>query len=455
MALLNKFIPKSLWGQLVSLLILALVVTQLIALFVFADLKRLSSNRFTETELINKTVTIVNLLKFSEPNAYKRILRAENKRNVRLRIERRPLLGPDSRADYSSRIKTELVKKLDDVGLKIRVRSQGPKHHFLSKNRPPNILKVSIEFKKNKWLTVQYLHKKPPFDLFAPLLLMMGLMTLFIIGIVSFLVKKITKPMQDLAKAATDLGHGQDVPELPEVGSADMLEVTKSFNQMNKKVKRFVEDRTKMLAAISHDLRTPITSLRLRAEFIEDVEMKTKILETLEEMQVMTEAALKFAKNSNSGEATKHIELGNFLQTLVDDYQDMDKAVAIDDIEDKETVIIPLRVTAMKRALRNVIDNGLNYGGRVKMNFEVHKKTKMVTIYVSDNGQGIDEADFEDVFEPFFRLEKSRNKDTGGVGLGLSISRDIVRAHGGDIMLKNLMQNGKICGLELQIMLPF
>lgn len=449
-----SFYPKSLWGQLVSLLLLALVVSQLIALAIFADTRRVFENNLSEEQLINRIVIAAKQIKNTDKRFAPRILRDASTRNVRLTLGRRASHIPDNLPSYSAALQQKLLTELIGVSKVVLVKSNGPKHLAFWRQRQPDNVNVSVKLTPNTWLVANYLQKKPINSWILPLLMTMVLMVISIVLVVSLVVRRLTKPLGELAKAAKNLGHGQDVGELTEVGTEDVRNVIRSFNQMNKKIKRFVDDRTKMLAAISHDLRTPITSLRLRAEFIEDKEMQGKILATLEEMQMMTEVALKFAKDSHSKETTKNIDLASLLETLASDYKDMGKPVSLEDYSELAQIILPLRVQSIKRAVRNLIDNGLKYGGEVSLRFALNKADNIAEIYISDDGNGIDEDEFEQVFEPFYRLEKSRNKDTGGVGLGLSIARNIIAAHGGEVNLRNVKTDGKTTGFEVQIILP-
>lgn len=449
-----SFYPKSLWGQLVSLLLLALVISQLIALFIFVDTRRNLENNLSEEQLINRIIVAAKQLQNSERRFAPRIVRDASSRNIKLTLGRRVPQMPDKMPEYSAGLQKRLLEELADISQDILVKSSGPKHiAFWSERRPSNV-HVSVKLTPNTWLVANYLQKQPANGWISPLLVTMLLMVISIILVVSLVVRRLTKPLGELAKAAKELGHGQEVNELTEAGTEDVRHVIRSFNQMNTKIKRFVDDRTKMLAAISHDLRTPITSLRLRAEFIEDKEMQRKILDTLEEMQLMTEAALKFAKDSHSKEKTKNIDLASLLETLASDYKDMGKSVVLKDTGTMEQVILPLRVQSIKRAVRNLIDNGLKYGGDVSMSFTINKTENHAEIYICDNGKGIDEQELEQVFEPFYRLEKSRNKDTGGVGLGLSIARNIIAAHGGEVNLRNIKVDGQITAFEVQLILP-
>ncbi|MBL1241952.1 MAG: HAMP domain-containing protein [OCS116 cluster bacterium] len=454
----KEIYPKTLWGQLVSLLLLALVISQLVVLLIFVDARRIASGNFVQDRMIDRIVNLVNSVEVNgagrRPN--RKMFEKFASPDLRFRAGFAPRRGRDERPEYSAQIRKLLIERLPDVK-KIIVTSSAVETPLGVKFRGarlPKMTRISIQLGQKYWLNID--HHVPPFSYawIAPLLLTMLLMILFIIIIVSWVVRRLTKPLGALADAAQKLGRGQDVGELVEEGTRDVRHVTQSFNQMNRKIKSFVDDRTKMLAAISHDLRTPITSLRLRAEFIEDKEMQGKILETLDEMQMMTEAALKFSKDSVSDEKTKDTDLESLLESLVEDYEDMDADVKLTEDGDRVQIILPMRVMSMKRALRNLIDNGLKYGERVEVNFKLIDAGENVAICIKDIGPGIAEDELEKVFEPFYRLEKSRNKDTGGVGLGLSIARNIIRGHGGDLSIANIVQDGVVNGLEARIILP-
>jgi signal transduction histidine kinase len=204
-----------------------------------------------------------------------------------------------------------------------------------------------------------------------------------------------------------------------------------------------------MLAAISHDLRTPITSLRLRAEFIEDEEIRQKILETLDDMQRMAEATLAFAREEAAQEDTRPVDLAALIESVCADLADIGQDVTFAGAARSHYLGRP---SSLKRALRNLIENAVTYGRRARVGLETGQREWHIVI--DDDGPGIPEADFERVFAPFVRLEESRNPETGGVGLGMAISRSIVRGHGGDITLENRRGEHGTLGLRVTIRLP-
>lgn len=455
---LSKLLPKTLWGQLVSLLMLALIISQSIALFIFVDTRRTLDNSTSEANIVGHIANVVNSLDKSKNNGRpnRQYLTASSLNGFTFRGGKESIRGKDDRPEYSARLKQLLTDRLIDKSFEIIVKSEDPSNGAQSTSKqPPKRVKISIKLTPDFWMNVEHKETEISTDWIAPLLLTMVIMMVLIVIIVSWVVRQLTKPLAALAIAAHDLGHGKQVAEIEETGALDVRRVTRSFNQMNKKVTRFVSDRTQMLAAISHDLRTPITSLRLRAEYIKDEELRNKMIPIIEEMREMTESSLQFSKDSATVEKTVNVDLTSLLETLTADYIDMSQPVELASFGNYPKTTLPLRLQSMKRALRNLIDNGLKYGKSVELDFTIKKDTKTIEIFIRDNGPGIDEKEFEQVFEPFYRIEKSRSKDTGGVGLGMSIAKGVIHAHGGEIELKNLLKGNQTTGLEVKIILPF
>jgi signal transduction histidine kinase len=262
---------------------------------------------------------------------------------------------------------------------------------------------------------------------------------------VIIVIRRITKPMAQLAEAADRLGRGEEVEALAENGPSEVKRTTRAFNQMRERLQRFVQDRTRMLAAISHDLRTPITTLRLRAEMLDDEEDRSRILATLDEMEAMAEATLAFAREEAAREDTRAVDIAALVSSICDDLADLGQDVHW---EDADKLPCRCRPMAYKRAVRNIIENAIRYGRTARVRLD--RTPTAATIIVDDDGPGIAPDRIEDVFSPFVRLEESRSKDTGGVGLGLAIARSIIRGHGGDIELAN--RDGG--GLRASIRIP-
>jgi signal transduction histidine kinase len=254
-------------------------------------------------------------------------------------------------------------------------------------------------------------------------------------------VRRAARPLGALAVAAERLGTDIAAPPIAEKGPREVRLALHAFNEMQGRLQRVVHDRTQMLAAISHDLRTPITRMKLRAELVEDLEQRAKMIADLDEMETMVAATLSFARDDPAREPLVRLDLAALLQSLC---ADAPACVAEVRYEGPARLVFAGRATALKRAFANLIDNAVKYGGgcRVTAVETATEKGGVIVVTVEDDGPGIPETERERVFEPFYRMETSRSRATGGVGLGLSVVRGAVRAHGGDIALVNRPEGG-------------
>jgi two-component system, OmpR family, sensor kinase len=276
-------------------------------------------------------------------------------------------------------------------------------------------------------------------------------MTLLGAVMITWAVRQLLTPVQTLAAAAEALGRDvANAPPLPETGPSEIVTAAQAFNTMAARIRRFVEDRTFLLTAIGHDLRTPITRLKLRAEYMEDEEQRAKMLADLDEMEAMVAATLVFGRDAATTEPVARLDLASLLRTVLDDAADgdPDHAEALTYAGPAHMPVLA-RPLALKRAFANLIGNALKYGEAAAVTLQTVRHG-MARIDIEDKGPGIPDEERERVFEPFRRLETSRNRETGGSGLGLSIARNIVRAHGGDISLANRAGGG----LRVTVTLP-
>jgi signal transduction histidine kinase len=283
----------------------------------------------------------------------------------------------------------------------------------------------------------------PPFA--RHFIIELGLLTVMLSIVLYAMTRTITRPLGDLAKAADAVGRGTAVQPLQERGARELKRATRAFNAMQERLNRYLDSRTRVLAAMSHDLRTPITRLRLRVESIEDEALRTRCVEDLDEMTRMVRGALSMFRGLNDEEATVAVDLDALLQELQRRYGEVNASVAI---EGRAAAPLAGKPLALKRCLGNLVDNALQYGEHATI--AVADSADQLTIRVLDDGPGIPEAELERVFEPFYRLENSRNRATGGTGLGLSIARDVAQAHGGSLTLANRSSGG----LEAKLVLP-
>ena len=263
-------------------------------------------------------------------------------------------------------------------------------------------------------------------------------------------VTRLTAPVRLLGAAADRLGRDVNAAPLSEDGPSEVAAAAAAFNTMAARIRRFVTDRTFLLTAIGHDLRTPITRLKLRAEWMEDEEQRRKMLGDLDELEAMVSATLAFGRDVAGSEPASRLDLPALLRTVLDEAADARPGANVHvGYDGPETLPITGRPVALKRAVANLVANALSYGGAARVVLRP-PANGVVTVAVEDEGPGIPAPDLDRVFEPFQRLEPSRNRETGGTGLGLPITRNILRAHGGDVTLSN--RGGG--GLRATITLP-
>ncbi len=278
----------------------------------------------------------------------------------------------------------------------------------------------------------------------ARLLLILVVLLASVAILSAWAVRALTRPLTVLANAATELGRDIHHPPLPETGPLEVQRAAHAFNTMQQRLIRYLEDRNRILAAVSHDLKTPITRLRLRAELLEDSPLREKFQADLDDMQRMAQASLDFLRSGEDAEAVAPVDINALLDCLREDAEDAGHAVRVISVARQPLRCRPL---ALKRCLTNLVDNALKYAQDAEI--EVVDRPDRLTLTIRDYGPGIPGAELERVFEPFYRLESSRSRDTGGTGLGLSIARNIARAHGGELVLRNHPTGGLEALLEV------
>jgi signal transduction histidine kinase len=292
---------------------------------------------------------------------------------------------------------------------------------------------VSLQLMDGTWLNFSFASVESlPFSSWSHLLaLAAGIVAVMALGIAA--MRLITRPIESLASAAEELGRGAKPGDVPEAGLDEVRQAARAFNQMQRRIRRMIEDRTQMIAAISHDLRTPITRLRLRAEFVEDPEEQQKMLTDLDQMEAIIRSTLAFAREDSDNEPTTSVDLRALLQDVAESHPPAR-------LTTREPCSLRGRPVALRRCFNNLVENAIRYGSAAEI--ALHDRGDKVEVTVDDTGPGIPEDRLKDVFRPFVRLEESRNRESGGAGLGLAIARSVVLAHGGTIILSNRPEGG-------------
>lgn len=465
---------KSLTAQLLSSMLIALFVSQAISLFILWNYLQDDLREAASTELSNRAAAVSRLVLSAPLDFRADLVRISSTANSRFWVsDNRPATAEHwvehAFAEFSVPLSDILNSAKTKVPIPTSAAEQRPMFvdldYFLADARwivsteAPSSLPLmtqSLSFAKQNGAGVvvplgngqvlnaaTYKNINPSvWRTQLPLSLTLTAILVSAIGVLT--VRRIAAPLRELTEAAETLGRGETVLPLLEKGPEDIRRTTIAFNTMQERIHRFVEDRTKMLAAIGHDLRTPLTTLRLRAELVENAELQDRMLETIDEMKSITEATLSFASQETSAEPTRTIDLTALVESVCDDLAELGQPVAF---SSSERINYRCRPDGLRRVVRNLIENAVRYGGGADVS--VGKHGSAIKILVEDNGPGIPLENSEDVFTPFFRLECSRSRETGGIGLGLSIARAIARQHGGDIVLAKRQP-----GLQAAIVLP-
>jgi signal transduction histidine kinase len=429
--------PRSIAGRTFLVLLLGLFAVQVIALTIHA-FDRIALQRAAEArEVTGRAASLWRAVVMSPPERRDAVARGfDLPDGMAASVDARPLapergLLPPGAGD-------RVAQGLARIG--------GPAHmrprEVLVGGVPRRAVTVSLKLGEGAWLNVTARPLAPRPWSSPRFLAALALMTAAVAALSFWAVRRTTRPIRDLADAAERLGRDVNAERLPETGPAEVAQAAAAFNTMADRIGRFVADRTTMLAAIGHDLKTPITRLRLRAEFVEDEATRAKILADLDEMERMVAGTLAFARDDAAAETMTRLDLAALIRTVADEANDVagEEVVTLGGLG---PVTVAARPLALKRALANLVGNAVAYADGCVVSLAARERG-VISITVEDDGPGIPEGEQERVFQPFHRLEPSRNRETGGTGLGLTIARTILRGHGGDVTLANRSPRGLV-----------
>jgi two-component system, OmpR family, sensor kinase len=342
-------------------------------------------------------------------------------------------------------------------GLKRRLRELAPELRddqiIIGANRKlendPHLALVSMQLPDDSWINVSLFARMTPQTGSHGTILSTTLMALGVIGVSVLLVRWMTRPLRTFADAAQRLYRGTENVSVAEEGPREVRELASAFNDMQARIKTLIDDKTHALAAVSHDLRTPLTRLHLKTEDVGDSALGNAMRADLGEMEDMIDQTLAYLRGDRSDEKFRPVDLTALLETLVNDASDAGATVTLHGLP---TLSIKARPLALKRAFSNLIQNAVKYGEVAQLTLE--QSDRNAKILIEDSGPGIPSDQVKAAFAPFTRLETSRSKETGGFGLGLTIARSIVEGHGGTISLSNRHEGGLRVIVYLPIMRP-
>ncbi|MEI6558094.1 MAG: ATP-binding protein [Rhodospirillaceae bacterium] len=449
----RRLVPDGIAARMALTVVLALLLTQAVSALVYLTDRGRDRPMHSQGELIQRTISVVQLVEATRPEERPRVVGALDD----------PVLGVAWLPGRPSFDSDHLVPPPPPLRHHLAAALGGPEREIIAERRRVPVLtpaagpladqdmhrvrmlRVGVALADGSWLVFSATHAPDGSFRLARFALWMTLIALVVTGLSLWAARRLTAPLAAFAAAAERLGVDGGSAPLPEAGPRELRAATHAVNRMQERLSRYVEDRTRMIAAISHDLRTPLTRLRLRAEFIDDPETQRKMMADLAEMEAMINATLAFARDDARREQRVQADLADLLQSLIDDRNDAGQEAGY---QGPGHLTLTCSPVAMRRAFANLIDNAINYGGRADVT--VSTVPGHAVVEIDDAGPGIPEAEREKVFHPFYRLEESRSRDTGGTGLGLSVARTIIRGHGGDITLTNLAEGG----LRARVTLP-
>jgi len=431
--IVKKIIPKSLLGRSIIIIFVPIIILVIITSIIFYQTSwNIISKRLTQSVVADINVLVKLIEKDLEFEAIQ-IAREDFKMKIKIiengKIENKSLIN--QRGILSNRLKQALLELKTPF--------------FYDLSNIDSGVEIILQIKKNKYLFIIVDKDRLYSETAFVFLLWMMFASILLLLFSYFFMNKQIRPLKRLSIIAETFGRGLDAPELKAVGATEIKQTANAFNQMRTRIKRFLKQRTDMLAGVSHDLRTPLTRMKLQLSLLKDEKAKKELELDINEMTAMLDSYVSFVR-SEAPEPIENIIINKLVKDIIKNV-DLNKY----NIKFTEKNIIKTsgRPIQLKRAIQNIIDNSLRYSNELYI--EILLSDDGCIIIIEDNGPGIPDKNYEDVFKPFFSLDPSRNKLKGESGLGLSITRDIIRSHGGDIKLSKSSYGGLKSIIQLPI----
>ena len=433
---LNKFIkkllPKQLFYRALLIVAIPIIVLQLTISIVFFDSLWIKTNKGMTRALVGEIKTFINAYEKEEYNKDSLIILFQEHLDFNVKFEPYKILPKEDLERWFSPIDRNLRRELKS---KIS-------NYWFDTTSYKNLIDLKIKYGNGYFQF--YIPKERVTSSSARLFAFwITLPALLLITIAIIFLKNQTRPIINLARASEKFGRGEDIEEFRPSGALEIRQAGFEFEKMRKRIIRHLNQRSEMLSGISHDLRTPLTRIKLQLSFIKDKEISKKLSDDVGEMEKMLNEYLQFA-SSRSAETTETFDLSELLKTTIIKYEKKEITTDI-----SKEVFLDGRKNLMQRCFSNLIDNAIKYSANVYIS--LRKLNNNILIIIDDDGPGIPENERENVFKPFYKIDKSRGDSKSSVGLGLSIASDIVKSHGGNIKLETSPTNG----LRIKVILPF
>ena len=429
---IKKILPKRLFYRSLIIVATPIILLQIIITIVFFDSLWIKANKGMTRSLVSEVKTLFEIYKDDKTNK-EEILDLYNKNfDFVVRFKENEIFPTEMSERWYSPI---------DRSLRRELKSAFPYSYWFDTTSYKETVYLKIKY-KNGFLQIFFPKNKIAPSSARIFALWITLPGLLLITIAIVFLKNQTRPIVNLAKAAEKFGKGEYIKEFRPSGAKEIRQAAYEFDKMRKRITIHLKQRSEMLSGISHDLRTPLTRLKLQLAMLKQQDLAKKMGDDIEEMERMLNEYLEFSRHQKN-EETEIVNLNDIIKDILSKYEN--KKIS-SNIENNLTINI--RPNSIKRCLANLIDNGLAYGEKVEI--IVKKTLNHIVIFVDDDGPGIPENERLNVMKPFYRIDKSRGQNKSGVGLGLSITNDIIRSHGGNIALEKSPLNG----LRVKISLP-
>jgi len=428
----KKILPKGLFYRSLIIVAAPMILLQIIVTIVFFDSLWIKSNKGMTRSLVGEVKTLIDVYK-SDQKDKQMILDLYNKNfDFAVTLKENELLSKETTERWYSPMDRSLRRELKPVFGNI---------YWFDTTSYKEVVELRIKY-ENGFIQIFFPKNKISPSSARIFALWITLPGLLLIMIAVVFLKNQTRPIVNLAKAAEKFGKGEFVKEFRPSGASEIRQAAYEFDKMRKRISIHLNQRSEMLSGISHDLRTPLTRLKLQLALLKQQDLAKKMSDDIEEMERMLNEYLEFARYQKN-EETKTVDVNNIINDVVKKYENKQINISIE-----ENLEINIRPNSIKRCLSNLIDNGLSFGKKIEI--LIKKTINNVIIFVDDDGPGIPENEYQNVMKPFYRIDKSRSQNKSGVGLGLSIANDIIRSHGGIISLEKSPLNG----LRVKISLP-
>ena len=455
---MRRFLPKSLIGQIALVMAAALLIAQAINFGVIFNERQRASHTQIEAPPIGRFVMMLQRLAPLDAGQ-RQIMVHERGRRGRFAIDSESAVPAQASEErIVARLREQAAEngvQLRDARAAVRDVTELPRR-FRNRMTPEEqeraqdrmrrmqALILSAQLPDGSWVNARMLTPKPNPWLAARLAGSTLLIYLLILAAMVWIASRLARPLRALTAAAQSFEGKGEAPQVEPQGPADVRRAILAFNAMSARVGTMLDEKDRMLGAIGHDLRTPLASLRIRAESVEPEEERAKMIATIEEMTALLDDALALARSGRATEEVRAVDIGALTDAIVEEFRSLGQDVHF---EEGPRLTASVQPNLLRRAVRNLIDNAVKYGGSAVATVREHEGG--VAIEVADNGPGIPDGAIGKVQEAFVRLEQSRNRETGGSGLGLALARGAAVAHGGRLELENRSEGGLIARIVL------